>query len=406
MTALPGVARAPGGVWSRTAGFCRLLLLFVLPPFLFYAMSRSGHGIVGFDFRGTLWDPAKAILHGRNPYPPPHADAILTGNPAAYPPPMMLAVTPLTVLGWTAGIAVWLGIETVGVIAALWLLGVRELPVFALVLASHPFLVALIHGNLTVLLVLGLALAWRSRERPALAGACVAALVVAKLFLWPLFVWLLATRRFRAAAYGAVFTMTATLASWAIIGFDGFRDYASLLRALDHVYSRHSQSLTSLAERAGASEGTAKALALVAGLAVLGIGVALVRRPEGDRRLFSAAVIAAVLSSPIAWLYYYVLLFVPLALYRPRLSRVWLIVPAFWLPFIAQSIGAPKDVCCRPPGMPLPAWQTFTAIPSYQMLIVTMVLVATTALVVLRQANAAYRAKLSGESAGAPSLLK
>ena len=57
----------------------------------------------------------------------------------------------------------------------------------------------LFYGNLTVLLVLPLALAWRYRDRARVVGLAVGVAVAAKLFVWPLVVWLLLTRRFRAA---------------------------------------------------------------------------------------------------------------------------------------------------------------------------------------------------------------
>ena len=57
--------------------------------------------------------------------------------------------------------------------------------------------------------------------------------------------------------------------------------------------------------------------------------LALARRlasgPEGDRRAFGLAVIAALTATPIVWEHYMVLLFVPIALMSPRLSRAWLI---------------------------------------------------------------------------------
>ena len=60
-------------------------------------------------------------------------------------------------------------------------------------------------GNLTILLVLLVALAWRYRDEARLAGLALGVAVAAKLFVWPLVVWLLLTRRFRAAAWAVGF---------------------------------------------------------------------------------------------------------------------------------------------------------------------------------------------------------
>ena len=53
------------------------------------------------------------------------------------------------------------------------------------------------------------------------------------------------------------------------------------------------------------------------------LALVLGRGPEGDRRSFSVAVVAAIALSPIVWLNYLLLGLAPLALARPRLSRAW-----------------------------------------------------------------------------------
>ena len=61
----------------------------------------------------------------------------------------------------------------------------------------------LFYGNITILLVLLVALAWRYRDRARIAGLALGAAIAAKLFVWPLVVWLLLTRRYRAAAWAS-----------------------------------------------------------------------------------------------------------------------------------------------------------------------------------------------------------
>ena len=46
---------------------------------------------------------------------------------------------------------------------------------------------------------------------------------------------------------------------------------------------------------------------------------------EGDRRALTLALAAGFVLTPILWLHYLVLLIVPIALARPRLSRVWFV---------------------------------------------------------------------------------
>jgi len=56
--------------------------------------------------------------------------------------------------------------------------------------------------------------------------------------------------------------------------------------------------------------------------------------------LLAAAVIGAVMVSPIVWGHYYVLLALPIALARPRLSLLWFAPLAFWATG-AAALGEP-----------------------------------------------------------------
>jgi hypothetical protein len=370
-------APALGSAWSP--------LLLLLVPILFSSLYLAGvHklGTLGFDFRGTLWDPAKAILSGHSPYPPPHPAALRTGNPSVYPPAVMLVVIPLTVLPWSAALAVWLALTILAAGTAFWLLGVRDRVVYLVALCSAPFLIGFVYGNLTVLLLLGLAIAWRWRDRPGITGAAVAALIVAKVFLWPLLIWLVVTRRLRAAAYAGGFAVLAGVGSWAIIGFDGFRSYPALLRALDNVYSSRTQSLAALWLRLGLSQTEAVVLALLAGITILGVGTRLARRTDGDRRMYSAAVLAAIVASPLSWIHYYSLLLVTLVLYRRTATRVWYLPSLYWIVILAFAPKSPAPG--RPPDIPKPVWLALTTVPPVAYLLGLLLLCAATGFIVLR----------------------
>ena len=75
----------PSGCWSAASWF-GLFAVLPGPDRCELPLYQHDLGVIGFDFRGTLWDPAEAILAGRSPYPPPEAGAIDDGNPAVYPP--------------------------------------------------------------------------------------------------------------------------------------------------------------------------------------------------------------------------------------------------------------------------------------------------------------------------------
>jgi hypothetical protein len=51
----------------------------------------------------------------------------------------------------------------------------------------------------------------------------------------------------------------------------------------------------------------------------------------GERRALAIAVVLMLVASPMVWMHYFALLLVPLALARPRLSRVWAVPLLMWV---------------------------------------------------------------------------
>jgi hypothetical protein len=87
--------------------------------------------------------------------------------------------------------------------------------------------------------------------------------------------------------------------------------------------------------RGGAQTAVAVALSLLAVLAIM----LAARGLDGDRRAFAVAVIASLLTTPILWLHYLLLLYVPIALYRPRLSGLWFLPVLLWVTPATHSHG-------------------------------------------------------------------
>jgi hypothetical protein len=208
---------------------------------------------------------------------------------------------------------------------------------YGLALLTAPVVDTVSLGALSTVLLLGVAAAWRYRDRPALAGGLVAVTAVAKLFVWPLGVWLLATRRLRSALAAGAFAIVLIVAGWAVISFAGFSGYPHLLRVLTRVEAIQSYSLAGLLHVNGA--GAAVLTFLLIAVVVVAVVLAA-RGGDGDRRALAVAVAGALLATPVLWLHYFVLLFVPIALYRPRLSGLWFVPLAFWVTPIAHSGGS------------------------------------------------------------------
>jgi hypothetical protein len=142
-------------------------------------------------------------------------------------------------------------------------------------------------------------------------------------------VWLLATRRFRQAGVAAAVAIAATAGSWALIGFKGLAQYPRLLSADAKAFQAGSRSVVAAALGLGAEAHTARVLALLVAAAV----AAAVWRLASDRDLgaFAAALAFGLLSSPILWMHYLVILFVPLAVAHRRAGAAWLLTTAFWI---------------------------------------------------------------------------
>lgn len=265
-------------------------------------------GPIALDFHQELYPQAKALLAGRNPYPgaiwPPAAAAVA----------MPFTIAPPAVADVLVGIV---GLTCVAL--ALWIVGVRDARVYG-VTGLWPQVVADIRiAHLTPLLCLLAALAWRLRERAAGAGLATGLAAAIKLFLWPIGVWLLATRHVRAAAVAA---MTVAASLLLLLPFTHLDEYAETLLRVGREFDGHSYTPYALATRLGLNDVVAR---------VLGSGMgALLLVFTWRRRSFALAMAAALALSPVVWYDYFALAVVPLAIARPTLSLAWFLPLVTW----------------------------------------------------------------------------
>jgi hypothetical protein len=278
-----------------------------------------------FDYR-VFWEAGRHVLHGTSPYPSDAALARATRDYYVYPPLAAVALAPLSLLPFgVAGVA-YTGLSVAALVATLRVLDVRDARCYVVLLLWMPVLQAVALGTVAPFLALATALAWRYRDQVVVGAAAVGVAIAAKIFLWPLVVWLVATRRFRRAAEACAVGVVAVVLPWAALGFTDLRRYPLILQRLFSAEGETSWSPTSLGHLAGV--GWAVPAAELAALAVV---VVLAGRRDGDRRAFAAAVAASLVLSPIVWMHYLVVLVVPIALSSRRLSAAWLLPAlAFW----------------------------------------------------------------------------
>ena len=297
----------------------------------FYLRLRTG--AFGYDFRGSLWQAGRDILAGHSPYPPASASELVQrGNAFVYPPLAALVSLPLAPLPQMVAAIIWSVVNVAALAAALRLVGCRDWRCFVLCLASLPFLGTMFLGQLNGLLALAIAAAWHYRRRAWICGAVIGAAIALKLLIWPLFAWLLFSRRFKGALVCLVATTTLLLGSWAVIGFDGLGTYPHLLRADADAFQNRSYSIVSMALHAGLSETAGRFAAVLALLGLLAIVWRETKATTGYELFpFAAALLAGVIASPVLHEHYLILLFVPLAAARPTAGWRWLLPLGFWI---------------------------------------------------------------------------
>ena len=292
---------------------------------------RSLGGLqVPYDFAIFL-QAADDVRAGDNPYVSPDSVTEQAQAPYAYPPLLAIVLIPATVLpddvGGSSPVGVLVSLFLIAcVVGTLALLDVRDWRCYPIALLYPPTLENVEYGAIGPVLALLVALAWRYRDRVGRVAAALGAAVALKVFLWPLVVWLAATRRWKAAVAAAAVAGGLALASWAAIGFDGIADYPELLRRLSDVEAENSYSAYAILVAVGLSSTLAHLVVAVVAAGLLGLGWRAARTgSDGDRRSFTFALAAGFVLTPILWLHYLVLLVVPIALARPRLSGLWLV---------------------------------------------------------------------------------
>jgi hypothetical protein len=278
---------------------------------------------VAMDFR-QYYNAAEAVLSGDSPYAPADQPLTAWGGPYPYPPLLALLAIPLTAVPMQAAGLFLMAVLVLVALAVLWVAGVGDWRCYGLALMWPPVISAIQTANVTLWFALAAAVAWRYRDRIWPGAAAIGLTLAAKLFLWPLVVWLAATRRFAAAVAAFAVGAGVLLASWAVIGFAGFTDYPNLVRRLERTVGEDSYTTYIVGLDLGLPSSVARLLWIAIGLAVLA-GVVLLALRGRDEQAFVAAIAASLALTPIVWLHYFALLLVVVAIAQPRLGLLWFV---------------------------------------------------------------------------------
>jgi len=320
----PGTSPQPL-TFSRVVRLASIVFFGVLPVLTVVVLFATTiqDGTEAMDLR-QFYAAAEAVLRGDSPYGPTGAPLTAWGGPYPYPPLPALLAIPLTIFSLQAAGLLVMAALVVVALAIPFVLGVRDWRCYGLLLLWPPVISAIQTGNLTLLLGLGAALAWRFRGRRLAVSMSIGVTLAAKLFLWPLVVWLAATRRFTSAVLTCAVGAGLLVLSWAVIGFSGLVDYPDLLRRLEDVVGEDSYTAYIVGLDIGLPSALARVVWLSLGLGLLAV-VALVGRRGDERSAFILAIAASLAFTPIVWLHYFALLLVVVAVAQPRLGVVWFV---------------------------------------------------------------------------------
>ena len=323
----------------RTSAFWKFAALLSLAWFLLVIAANvrtrsvgygfSPTGTLSFDFSANIWHPASEILHGRGIYPA-HVGAVVPTTQTVNPPLLAVLTTPLRLLPYPVALGLFDALAFAAFAVSLWIAGVRDWRIYCIACGSAPVVSGILCGQVTGLIALGYALAWRYRSRAYVVGLLIGLLVALKLLAWPLIIWLLLTRRGRSAVVAAVASVAFVLLSWAAIDFQGLTSFPRLLRTSSADWAGASYSIKAAALAVGIPATTSQAIAfLIAGLVAAWAIWAAVRRR--DLASYAAAAAAGIYLSPVIHLHYAMWLVVLVALAQPRPNWIWLAVIGLWI---------------------------------------------------------------------------
>ncbi len=320
-------------------------------------------GSTGFAYDFAAYDLAARRLAGAQPlYPIGVAAAYNAGayaNLYLYPPPLAVALIPLTALGPAAAAIAWFGLRVALLGAGCALLPVRrdvQVATFGIAAISFPVLYDLNLGNLSIVLFALSALVWRARERPLAGVALATILSVRYSFAIVLLGWLV-QRRFQAIGWTFAAGVLIALATLPIVGVAGWLDYMTILRSLRDISTGpHNLTLGTTGLALGlpaALYGPLVAAEIIS--AVVVTGFAALRRDAETALVVSLA--AAVLFGPFFHPHYLVALLIPAAFLAGR-GRWWALglpllgwLPGELLPLVAIA-GMVLPLIARPAGGP------------------------------------------------------
>lgn len=302
----------------------------------------------------------KALMSGMNPYLPLNelASKFVGGfpffpHPAPYPPFIAILFIPLLWLNIANSILAWYIFEIVCLAAIAFMLTILwkgrlvwfgVIFSFFILLAWYPVMADLEVGQLSILLTLLVlaALLALQRNKKVLAGVLIGLSVAIKLITWPLIIYLILKKDWRAVAASVLTTLGLNLVAFFIMGIGPFMDYyLHVSTQVLEIYHKFWANFSMFTIGYRLFEGTDSAifannyhalplidLPNLAPLVSIGLGAIFLVfglvwaiRSSNVETSFAILVSMIVAISPIVWDHYYVMIIISLAVMLRNLVR-------------------------------------------------------------------------------------
>jgi len=251
-----------------------------------------------------------------------------------YAPPFGVAMLPIAETPIADSSAVWYVLRIGALLLACLLMPVKPL-IRALAFLAVAFTLwsmkDAILGNVSILLVLPLAIAWRWLDKP-LGSVALAMAMSIRPGLGVYLLWQLLRRRWRAMAWTIGAGLMLVVLSLPFVGVDGYRDYLAVIGNLGVPAGPSENGDLGATVMALGGDDVLVGLARIASL-VVGLVIVLYS-PRREREVgFMLTLCASLLIVPLLWNIYLITLILPLALLADRLRPVVLLIPLLsWLP--------------------------------------------------------------------------
>lgn len=360
-------------------------MYWIVPPRL--KAGDPCHADTPIPQRATNEQPGPLTLGGEIPCLGPNLN----------PPVFMLLMQPLARLPYKLAWWIWAGLSIVCLAWTAWSVSaftspssrINCLPWLAAMLAFSPGMANFELGQLGWLLTLMLARSWLALRRghTSAAGLWLGAAIALKPFLAPFLLGLWLIKEPRALRTTLATTTVLTLLGVIAFGAQASFDYLAMARHVSWTATNWNGSWTGFFDRVfiglpqsnwPANQSLSRTLAAAFSLITLGITIWILRRHERGSHepsdsadtLFATMTPAALLISPLGWLYYFPALILSFVISHKQTrqtpgSELWKLAPA--LPVALAMIPVPLSPSATPMhpanlfGLDSLAWLTLLA---------------------------------------------